>query len=212
MHFTILLAFFELSRTVISMCAAGILLFLVALWAARTDLAQARGLDKVVALEQFVVRRTLGSLRRPASLGRPRPHDHGARIHAVAIVLGIFLRLRPAGRVVEHCHKNSGALVRPAVRNRDVSFRGDDGYPGSSRQPQRQVCMDARPPRNAHSGAEPGFSRETPCANKVASKAAARWKQAHHHRPRAGRDRRYILSAFRILCTPQTFPESRSKN
>ncbi len=53
MHITILLAFFELSRTVNSMCAAGILLFLVALWAARTDLAQARGLDKVVALDNL---------------------------------------------------------------------------------------------------------------------------------------------------------------
>ena len=53
MHFTILLAFFEFSRTVDSMCAAGILLFLIALWAARTDLAQARGLDKVVALSNL---------------------------------------------------------------------------------------------------------------------------------------------------------------
>jgi uncharacterized membrane protein len=32
------------------MCGAGVLLFLVALWAAKTDIAQARGLDKVVAL------------------------------------------------------------------------------------------------------------------------------------------------------------------
>ena len=53
MHFTILLAFFEFSRTVVSMCAAGILLFLIALLAARTDVAQARGLDKVVALSNL---------------------------------------------------------------------------------------------------------------------------------------------------------------
>ena len=32
------------------MCAAGIVLLLIALWAAKTDIAQARGLDKVVAL------------------------------------------------------------------------------------------------------------------------------------------------------------------
>ena len=50
MHTTILAAFFAISRTVVSMCSAGILLFLVALWAAKTDIAQARGLDKVVAL------------------------------------------------------------------------------------------------------------------------------------------------------------------
>jgi uncharacterized membrane protein len=32
------------------MCSAGILLFVVALWAAKTDIAQAHGLDKIVAL------------------------------------------------------------------------------------------------------------------------------------------------------------------
>ena len=50
MHSTILLAFFEFSSIPVSMSAAGILLFLIALWAAKTDLEQARGLDKVVAL------------------------------------------------------------------------------------------------------------------------------------------------------------------
>jgi uncharacterized membrane protein len=53
MHSTFLAAFFEISRTVVSMCAAGILLFLVALWAAKTDIARARGLDKIVALSNL---------------------------------------------------------------------------------------------------------------------------------------------------------------
>jgi uncharacterized membrane protein YphA (DoxX/SURF4 family) len=35
------------------MCGAGILLLLIASWAARTDIAQARGLDKVVALSNL---------------------------------------------------------------------------------------------------------------------------------------------------------------
>ncbi len=35
------------------MCSAGILLILVALWAAKTDIAQARGLDKIVALSNL---------------------------------------------------------------------------------------------------------------------------------------------------------------
>ena len=35
------------------MCGAGILLFLVALWAAKTDVARARGLDKIVALSNL---------------------------------------------------------------------------------------------------------------------------------------------------------------
>ena len=50
MHPTILATFFEISRTAVSMCVAGILLFVVALWAAKTDIAQARGLDKILAL------------------------------------------------------------------------------------------------------------------------------------------------------------------
>jgi hypothetical protein len=53
MHFTMLLAFFEFSRTAVSMGSAGILLFLIALWAAKTDLSHASGLDKVVVLSNL---------------------------------------------------------------------------------------------------------------------------------------------------------------
>jgi uncharacterized membrane protein len=41
---------FEFSRTVFSMTAAGVLLLLIGLWAARADLVRMRALDKVVAL------------------------------------------------------------------------------------------------------------------------------------------------------------------
>jgi hypothetical protein len=50
MHSTILAIFLEFSRTATSMSGAALLLFLIALWAAKTDIAQARGLDKVVVL------------------------------------------------------------------------------------------------------------------------------------------------------------------
>jgi uncharacterized membrane protein len=40
----------KLSPAVIAMCAAGVVVSLIALWSARTDIAQATGLDKVVAL------------------------------------------------------------------------------------------------------------------------------------------------------------------
>jgi uncharacterized membrane protein len=40
---------FEFSRTVLSMSAAGVVLFLIGLWAAKADLMRARALDKVVA-------------------------------------------------------------------------------------------------------------------------------------------------------------------
>ena len=49
MHIILMTVFFGASRTVVSMCAAGILLFLVGLWAAKADIARARGLDKFVA-------------------------------------------------------------------------------------------------------------------------------------------------------------------
>ena len=50
---TTLATFFLISRTVVAMCGAGILVFLVALWAARSDIARARGLDKIVALSNL---------------------------------------------------------------------------------------------------------------------------------------------------------------
>jgi hypothetical protein len=53
MHTTILAIFFEGSRTAVSMCTAGILLFLVALWAAKLDVARAGGLHKIVVLSNL---------------------------------------------------------------------------------------------------------------------------------------------------------------
>jgi uncharacterized membrane protein len=53
MHTTLLATFIDISRPVVLMCSAGILLFLVALWAAKTDIARAGGLDKIVALSNL---------------------------------------------------------------------------------------------------------------------------------------------------------------
>ena len=53
MHTTILATFLEISSTAVSMCSAGILLFLVALWAAKTDITRASGLDKIVVLSNL---------------------------------------------------------------------------------------------------------------------------------------------------------------
>ena len=49
MHASILATFVELPRAPI-MCSAGLLIILIALWAAKSDIAEARGLDKIVAL------------------------------------------------------------------------------------------------------------------------------------------------------------------
>ena len=49
----ILAAFFEFSRTAFSMSAAGVALLAIGLLAARRDIGQARGLDKIVALNNL---------------------------------------------------------------------------------------------------------------------------------------------------------------
>jgi uncharacterized membrane protein len=53
MHMTMVAAFLVISRIPLSMCIAGVVLLLIALWAARSDVAEARGLDKVVALSNL---------------------------------------------------------------------------------------------------------------------------------------------------------------
>jgi uncharacterized membrane protein len=53
MHTAILALFLEISSTAASMCGAGILLFFVALWAARSDITRAGGLDKIVVLSNL---------------------------------------------------------------------------------------------------------------------------------------------------------------
>lgn len=48
-----MLMFFEASSTAVAMCVAGIALFLIGIWAAKNDIAAARGLDKIVALSNL---------------------------------------------------------------------------------------------------------------------------------------------------------------
>lgn len=50
MHTTFLAAFLEISRPPVAMCLAGLALFLIGLIAAKNGIAEAHGLDKVVAL------------------------------------------------------------------------------------------------------------------------------------------------------------------
>ena len=47
---TILAAFFEISRTVVATCTAGIALFVIGVLARKNEIVEARGLDKIVAL------------------------------------------------------------------------------------------------------------------------------------------------------------------
>jgi uncharacterized membrane protein len=53
MYTAFLSTFLEISPASVSMCCAGIVLLVVALWAAKADIAQASGLDKIVALSNL---------------------------------------------------------------------------------------------------------------------------------------------------------------
>jgi uncharacterized membrane protein len=53
MQATILAAFFESTPTAVAMCSAGIALFLIGGWASKNQVADARGLDKIVALSNL---------------------------------------------------------------------------------------------------------------------------------------------------------------
>ena len=55
-----LASFFEMSRTVVAMCTAGIAIFLIGVLAAKNEIMEARGLDKIVALSNLCVAIPLG--------------------------------------------------------------------------------------------------------------------------------------------------------
>ena len=55
MHPSILAAFFETSGTAVAMCSAGIALFLIGVLAAKNEIAEARSLDKILALSNLCV-------------------------------------------------------------------------------------------------------------------------------------------------------------
>jgi uncharacterized membrane protein len=57
----------------------------------------------------------------------------------VAIVLGVFLRLCAAGRVFEHCHKNSGALVGLLFGIAMFCFVAMLDIPGSLANPKDRI-------------------------------------------------------------------------
>jgi uncharacterized membrane protein len=53
MHQTIFAAFFDISRTEVAMCTAGIALFVIGVLASKNEIAKARGLDRLVALSNL---------------------------------------------------------------------------------------------------------------------------------------------------------------
>lgn len=53
MYVSLFATFFDVSHLVPAMCAAGITLFVIGAWAAKNEIAQARGLDKIAALSNL---------------------------------------------------------------------------------------------------------------------------------------------------------------
>ena len=49
----ILASFFQFTSVAVAMCSAGVALFLIGLWAAKSDIAKARGLDRIAALSNL---------------------------------------------------------------------------------------------------------------------------------------------------------------
>jgi hypothetical protein len=111
---------------------------LIALWAAKTDIARAGGLDKIVTLSNLCFAIPLAVFG-AEHFSAARHHDPSAQVYALAPVLDLFRGRRVDRRVLEHCHEDSGALVRPAVRLHDVYLRGDDGPAGNAGRPHNRI-------------------------------------------------------------------------
>ena len=172
MHTTIFATFLALaiSRTVVSMCSAGILLFLLALWAAKTDLARAGGLDKIVALSNLCFAAPLavfGALHLAAaeSLAPMVPsympwrlfwaYFFGFALLAASLSIATKIQVRWSGLLFGiMMFAFVAMLVIPGVIS---SPKGRIGWTIIFRE----------------SEAEPGFLREAPCGSEAGAKVEA---------------------------------------
>ena len=173
MHSVIVVAFLEISRTVVSTCSAGILFLLIALWAAKTDIAQGRGLDKIVALSNLcfaVPLAVFGAEHFAAAKGimqlvpkfMPWPlfwtYLVGVGLVAASLSIATRIQVRWSGLLI-------GIMMFLFVAMMDIpgvySRTPETGFHG------RWLS------EKCHSEAEAGFLRETRCANKGAGEAEA---------------------------------------
>ena len=139
----------ETSPTVAGMCAAGLALLVIGMLAAKHDIADARGLDKIVALGNVSFAIPLAVFGALHLFGPRFVTQPGAAVHAVACVLGLCRRRRARRCVREHRCQDRRALVRPAVRDHDVSLRRHDPSSRRARAPAlRESHLDDRLPRD----------------------------------------------------------------
>jgi len=172
MHTTILAAFFDFPRTALSMCSAGILLFLIALWAARADIARARGLDKIVALSNlcFAIPLAVFGALHLSDVGFVLPlvpsympwrlfwaYFVGCALLAASVSIATKIQVRWSGLLF-------GIMMFAFVAMLII--------PGVLARPRDRFAWTLVS-ANRHSRAEPGFLRETRCVGKAAGKAAS---------------------------------------
>ena len=122
---TIFAALFEFSRIAFSMSAAGLALLVIGLLAAKNDIAQARGLDKIVALTHLCFAIPLAVFG-AEHLSGGIPMDLVPPYMPWRLFWVYFVGFALIAASLSIATKHSGALVRPAVRDHDVPFCGDD--------------------------------------------------------------------------------------
>ena len=204
MHTTILATFLEISRTVVSMCSAGILLFVVALWAAKTDIARARGLDKIVALSNLcfaIPLAVFGALHLSGAkfimLEVPSympwrlfwAYFVGFALLAASLSIATKIQVRWSGLLF-------GIMMFLFVAMMDI--------PGALASPRDRICMGDCLPRNVIRGGGwilAGNAMRGPGKSKLITVGRVLIAIAAH-----------ILSALSIFCTQRDAPEFRSKN
>ncbi len=154
------------------MCGAGILLLLIASWAAKADIMQARGLDKIVALGNLCFAAPLAVFGAEHLSERKIHQAWRAFVYAMAFVLDVFRWLCVDLRVLEHRYKLqvrwSGLLFGIMM----VLFVAIFHVPRALRVPKIGLHGQLFSAK-CRSRAEAGILREKPCASTVADKAEA---------------------------------------
>ena len=154
------------------MCSAGIVLFLIASWAAKADFARARGLDKVVALRNLcfaIPLAVFGALHLSAAQGLMTmvpafmpwrlfwAYFVGCALVAASLSIATKIQVRWSGLLF-------GIMMFLFVVMMDL--------PRALASPQDRFAWTIVI-ANCRSRAEAGFLREKPCASTAADKAEA---------------------------------------
>jgi len=155
---TILTAFLDLAGIPVSMSAACLALLVIGLLAAKNDIAQATGIAKIVALTPVCFAIPLAAFG-AEHLSGGIPLQMVPSYMPWRFVLAVFRGLCAHCRIVEHRHSDSGALVRRAGRDHDVSLCGDVASAGGD-QGGRPNRVDDRDPGNVVRRRRLGFGRK----------------------------------------------------